>query len=161
MPATFEDLRILKIAEEMADSIWKQVVEWEPFPRDVVGKQLARSADSIGANIAESFGRFHFGEKAQLLYYARGSLFEIKYWLNRARERTLIPPLEANPYTSCLTDLARQLNAFSSGLKNVRHGKSDQEKRIRDTTAEYFADPLTDDVGVLFAGHHLNWLNSE
>ena len=75
MPATFEDLRVLKAAEEIADSIWKRVVRWEEFARDVVGKQLARAADSIGANIAEAFGRFHFGEKLQFLYFARGSLF--------------------------------------------------------------------------------------
>jgi four helix bundle protein len=73
--ATFEDLRVLKSAEEIADSIWKRVVQWDDFAKDVVGKQMARSADSIGANIAESFGRYNFGEKLQFLYYSRGSLF--------------------------------------------------------------------------------------
>ncbi len=82
MSATFEDLRVLKTAEEIADAIWKQTTQWNEYARDVVGKQLARAADSIGANIAESFGRFHFGEKLQFLYFARGSLFETKYWLN-------------------------------------------------------------------------------
>ncbi|HJS20002.1 MAG TPA: four helix bundle protein [Anaerolineales bacterium] len=60
MSATFEDLRVLKSAEEIADSVWKRVVNWEEFAKDVVGKQITRSADSVGANIAESFGRFNF-----------------------------------------------------------------------------------------------------
>jgi hypothetical protein len=47
MPATFEDLRILKSAEEIADSIWKTVVQWDDLAKDVVGKQMAKSADSI------------------------------------------------------------------------------------------------------------------
>ena len=58
MSTTFEDLRVLKTAEEIADAIWKQVVQWDEFAKDVVGKQMARAADSIGANIAESFGRY-------------------------------------------------------------------------------------------------------
>ena len=41
MPATFEDLRVLKSAEEIADSIWKRVIQWDEFAKDVVGKQMA------------------------------------------------------------------------------------------------------------------------
>ena len=84
--ATFEDLQVLKAAETIADSIWKKVVEWDHFAKDVLGKQITRSADSIGANIAESVGRYNFGEKLQFLYYSRGSLFETKYWLNRIKD---------------------------------------------------------------------------
>jgi four helix bundle protein len=77
MATSFEDLRILKTAEESADKIWKQVVKWDEFARDVVGKQMARAADSLGTNIAESFGRFNFGEKLQFLYYARAACLRL------------------------------------------------------------------------------------
>lgn len=117
MSLKFEELRILQAAEATADGIWKQVVQWDPFVRDVVGKQLARAADSIGANIAEAFGRFHYGEKVQFLYYARGSLFETNYWLNRVKDRGLMPSTQVQDYASQLSDLARQLNAFISTLK--------------------------------------------
>ena len=83
MGTALEELPVLKIAEAIADEIWHEITQWGTFPRDVVGGQLARAVDSIGANIAESFGRFHYGEKINHLYYARGSLFESKYWLNR------------------------------------------------------------------------------
>ncbi len=82
MALKFEELRVLQAAEAVADGIWRQVVRWGSFARDTVGKQMARAGDSIGANIAEAYGRFHYGEKLQFLYYARGSLFETKYWLN-------------------------------------------------------------------------------
>ncbi len=65
MALRFEDLRVLQAAETAADAIWQQVVQWEPFPRETVGRQMAQSADSIGANNAEAFGRFHYGEKLQ------------------------------------------------------------------------------------------------
>ncbi len=78
MATPFEDLRVLRSAETIADEVWRTVVKWNEFTRDVVGKQLTRAVDSIGANIAEAYGRFHYGEKIQFLYYARGSLFETK-----------------------------------------------------------------------------------
>jgi four helix bundle protein len=117
MATSLEDLKVLQVAENMADEIWQQVVQWESFTRDVVGGQLARSTDSIGANIAEAFGRFHYGEKLQFLYYARSSLFETKYWLNRAQARNLMDADLTKSYASQLTNLARQLNAFAYNIK--------------------------------------------
>ena len=134
--ATFEDLQILKSAETLADAIWKQVSQWDDFAKDVVGKQLTRAADSIGANIAESLGRYNFGEKLQFLYYSRGSLFETKYWLNRAQARGLMNPGEVSGYADNLTALARQLNAFASGLKTVRAEQSGK-KSVHGPAAQY------------------------
>ena len=138
MPATFEDLKILKTAEEIPDSLWKHIVQWDDFAKDVVGKQVTRAADSIGANIAEAFGRYHFGEKLQFLYYSRGSLFETKYWLNRTKVRGLMKPNEVQEVVENLTGLARQLNTFASSLKTV---KTEYPKKktsaIREKISEY------------------------
>ncbi len=158
MATSFEDLRVLKTAEEIADAVWKRVVQWDEFARDVVGKQLARATDSIGANIAESFGRFNFGEKLQFLYYARGSLFESKYWLNRAQTRELMPSSDAQEYSSRLTDIARQLNAFAESLKNQR--SASKTKTIRELAAEYKIDLLEDFPETLFDGSDLILLES-
>jgi four helix bundle protein len=150
MPATFEDLKILKSAEEIADSIWNRVLRWDEFAKDVVGKQLTRAADSIGANISESFGRYHFGEKLQFLYYARGSIFETKYWLNRASARGLLSPAEAKTWLENVTALARQLNAFAAGLKDVRTRQTGNSKSIREIGAQYQTDSLGDFPEPLF-----------
>lgn len=159
MSATFEDLRVLKSAEEIADSVWKRVVNWDEFAKDVVGKQITRSADSVGANIAESFGRFNFGEKLQFLYYSRGSLFETKYWLNRTKARDLMKPSEVEEYVKKLTDLARQLNTFAGGLKAVR-AEQKSKPAIREEQAEYLTINLDDLPDPLFNEDDLNWLNS-
>ena len=156
MATSFEDLRILKVAEENADKIWKQVVQWDEFARDVVGKQMARAVDSLGANIAESFGRFNFGEKLQFLYYARGSLFETKYWLNRAKVRELMSSSDVQEYIARLTDIAKQLNAFAESLRSQRSSG----KTIREVAAEYKVE-LTDDFPeTLFDESDLQWLQS-
>ena len=160
MALKFEELRVLQAAEAVADGIWRQVVRWDPFAREVVGGQLAKAADSIGANIAEAFGRFHFGEKLQFLYYARGSLFETKYWLNRARTRDLMPSAQVQDYVSQLTDLARQLNAFAATLKTQRQGGRTQPKAVREATAEYVTGWSDDASLPLFIEDELEWLQA-
>lgn len=160
MPATFENLRILQTAEEVADSVWKKVIQWEEFAKDVVGKQITRSADSVGANIAESFGRFNFGENLQFLYYSRGSLFETKYWLNRAFARELLKPDEVQEYTKRLTELARQLNIFASSLKTVRAEQKSKPSSIREPQMEYITIDLDDIPNPLFSEEEFNWLST-
>lgn len=160
MSATFEDLRVLKSAEEIADSIWKIVVQWDDFAKEVVGKQIARSADSVGANIAESFGRFNFGEKLQFLYYSRGSIFETKYWLNRTRVRGLMESDEVQGYVNRLTDLARQLNTFASSLKTVRAEQKSKTSTVREEQAEYLAIFPEEIPNPLFSEDDLNWLST-
>jgi four helix bundle protein len=158
--ATFEDLRVLKSAEEIADSIWKRVVQWDDFAKDVVGKQMARSADSIGANIAESFGRYNFGEKLQFLYYSRGSLFETKYWLNRTQVRGLMAPDDVRKYVDGLTALARQLNTFTNGLRTVRAEQPKKKPAIREPVTEYLDITEDQSYDPLFSEDDLNSLNT-
>ena len=160
MPATFENLRILQVAEAIADAILQHVTQWNEFARDVVGKQLAGAADSVGANIAESFGRFNFGEKLQFLYYSRGSLFETKYWLNRVRTRNLMTSSEAQEYADQLTDLARQLNTFASSLKTVRAEQKIHSQTVRESASEYIAFNPDEFFDPLFAESDLAWLES-
>ena len=83
----FTDLEIYKLAEEIVLDINKVCSE----KRDVIKKwklldHLIECALSIGSNIAEGFGRFHYKENVKFLYYARGSLAETKsrlryFWL--------------------------------------------------------------------------------
>lgn len=138
MATELEDLRVLRLTEELTDLIWREVWTWNEFARDTVGKQIARAADSIGANIAEAYGRFHFGEKINLLYYARGSLFETKYWLNRCKTRNLISDDKAADWTTRLGECARQINAFANNLKSQRRNKS--EKTMRESSSAYGAE---------------------
>ncbi len=158
MAATFETLRVLKTAEEIADAVWKQVARWDEFARDTVGKQLVRAVDSIGANIAESCGRFHFGEKLQFLYYARGSIFETKYWLNRAVARGLMSSSEVQQHLARITELARQLNAFAGSLKTVR--ADTQPKTLRELANEYELNISNVPLDDLFSIEELTWLQS-
>ncbi len=137
MATELEDLVILRLAEGIADGVWKEVTQWEPFARDVLGGQLARAVDSIGANIAESYGRYHYGEKLQSLYYARGSLFETKYWVNRASKRHIVPQTTAQSYAKRLAELAHALNTFAKSIKQQKTQSRPVPTQIRETPEQY------------------------
>ena len=160
MGIELEDLRVLQSAESVADEVWKFVVSWDKFARDVVGGQLARATDSIGANIAESFGWFHYGEKLKFLYYARGSLFETKYWLNRSSKRNLISDEQAQHYADKLTVIARQLNAFAGSIISQR--KDTSNKIIRETPADYeLYQPINETIPEeLFSQSDIDWIST-
>lgn len=154
MGTAFEDLIILHNVEEMADEIWRLVLNWDAFSKEVVGKQLTRAVDSIGANIAEAYGRFHYGEKLKFLYYARGSLFETKYWLNRSCARKLLDERQLASYGRQLNQTGRQLNAFVRSLKIQKQRPS--EHVIREQPPTYTGD--SPDAFIFLTDDDLNWL---
>lgn len=116
----FENLRIYQLAEELADKIWLIVEKWNNFSRDTIGKQIVRSADSIGANIAEGAGRYTFIENRRFAHIARGSLYETKYWLRRAFKRNLLSKEQIEEIKPLIDELAPKLNAYINSLKKLK-----------------------------------------
>jgi four helix bundle protein len=86
----FVNLRVYQLAEQLADEIWQIVLDWDYFAKDTVGKQIVRSADSIGANIAEGSGRYNYKDNQRFVRVARGSLNKTRHWLRRAYTRNLL-----------------------------------------------------------------------
>lgn len=112
----FEDLRVFQLAEKLADEIWDIVIGLEYFAKDTVGKQLVKSADSIGANIAEGAGRGTPKENKRFVRISRGSLNEIKYWLCRESRRSLINEKQIEHFDLMIDELGPTLNAY---LKSI------------------------------------------
>ena len=107
-----EDLRVYQEAETISDEIWNEIEKWKPYYKDIVGKQLAEAADSIGANIAESYGRTGTKDVILFLIYARGSMYETKSRLGKAIRRNLIEAEKGSAIMKRLENLAPSLNAF-------------------------------------------------
>ena len=120
MPASFEDLRAYKAAEELADLIWEIVSRWKPLAQDTVGKQLIRAADSIGANIAEGHGRKTYADNKRFVAMARGSLYETRHFLRRAHKRGLLSEDEIATLRSIIDGLPRALNAYLKSIGEPR-----------------------------------------
>jgi four helix bundle protein len=132
MGSGLENLEVLKEAQRIADETWSSLTRWDGWAREVVGLQLVRAVDSIGANIAEAFGRYHYADKIRFLYYARGSLYEAKFWIDRAQARGLVPGDEAANVNTRLTGVARQLNALIRDLRSRGQSRQPPTRSIRD-----------------------------
>lgn len=119
--SNFENLAVYQLSEQIADAVWGIVMQWDNLARDTLGKQLIRSADSIGANIAEGEGRGSFKENQRFVRIARGSLNETKHWLRRAYSRKLLEQEQVAVLKPLLDELAPRLNAY---LKSIGRTKS-------------------------------------
>ncbi|MBL7731853.1 MAG: four helix bundle protein [Chitinophagaceae bacterium] len=125
MDYTLETLEVYKLSEELSDQVWKIVIKWDYFHRDTIGKQLTRAADSVGANIAEGYGRYFFRESKQFYFYARASLLETKTWITKCMRRNIA---EQKQWPDLLrkTELIHQkLNAY---IKFVSHSATHNPK---------------------------------
>ena len=107
-----DDLRVYQMAMQLAEKVWGVVIKWDAFAKYSIGKQYTEAADSIGANISEGFGRFHFKDSKNFLYYSRGSLFETRTWTIKAHNRNLISDEEYNDLIANILDLGIKLNNY-------------------------------------------------
>jgi four helix bundle protein len=111
-----EELRIYKMAEDLADLVWEVATSWEPFAKSTIGYQLTRAADSVGANIAEGYGRASPVDNQRFVRIARGSLYEVRHFLRRADKRGLLVKGQKQPLQAVLSRLMPALNAYLRSL---------------------------------------------
>jgi four helix bundle protein len=123
MRTDFENLRVYRLSEDIADRIWDLVMEWDYFTRDTVGKQLVRAADSVGANIAEGDGRGSYADNRRFVRTARGSLNEAKHFLRRAYRRKLLTADDVKVLKPLLDELGPRLNSYLKSI-GTRRGPS-------------------------------------
>ena len=113
---SFEDLRVYRLAEDLADEVWDIALRWNEFARHTVGRQIVRSADSVGANIAEGCGRGSYQDNRRFIRVGRGSLNETRHWLRRAVRRRIMTQDEADRVLGIMNELGPRLNAY---LKSI------------------------------------------
>lgn len=126
----FENLQVYVLAEQLSDRVWKLVWRWPHFAKDTLGKQLVRSADSIGANIAEGTGRGSFVDNRRFAKIARGSLYETRCWLHRAYKRELITREQALEFKVLLDELPPRLNAYLRSIEPVSDRPDDSSSMV-------------------------------
>ncbi len=135
-----DDLPIYRDAARYSDRVYALVRAWQRFDSDSVGLQLVRASDSIGANIAEGFGRYHYAERTHFFYYARGSAYETIFWLKRAEQRTLLQPDTAQNAICAYLELIESLNRVIKATKSMRNAAKPNDLnqyRLAESATEY------------------------
>jgi four helix bundle protein len=129
----FENLRVYRLAEEIADLAWTVVTKWEPLARDTVGRQLVNAADSVGANIAEGTGRASFADNKRFARIARGSLFEVKHWLRRAYKRNLLSDTDIKLFQELMEECTPKLSAYINAIGKTKDDPPSENNRLLTT----------------------------
>lgn len=120
----FDDLEVYQLSFELADWIYDLT---EKFPADEkynLVSQLRRASTSIGANIAEGYGRYHYKENQQFCRQARGSLAECKHFILFAHKRNYIAISERDKFITEYTKLKIKLNNY---IKSIGTRKTDSD----------------------------------
>ncbi|HMQ07567.1 MAG TPA: four helix bundle protein [Saprospiraceae bacterium] len=108
-----QDLEVYQISRELSKLGWKVYKDLSFEHKKTMGDQFIRSIDSVGANIAEGYSRFHYLDKNRFYYNSRASLSEaIDHWLELLFERGLIDSKIFNEFKLKGKVLQVKLNNF-------------------------------------------------
>ena len=115
-----KDLEVYALACEIADDAWiiYERLIWQD--KKIMGDQFIESVDSISANIAEGFGRFHYLDKNKFNLNARGSLFEAMDWLQKLFKRGKISESEYKNLEGKLKNLGIKLNNYIQSTRRIK-----------------------------------------
>ena len=122
MPAegtkTFEELEAWKAARALRVFVFRKIVPilQEKHEYDLVD-QVKRSARSVGNNIAEGHGRYHYRDNYRFCSQARGSLMETLDHCIIAHDDSLIPDELQSEARSLFETGLKLLNGYMAWLK--------------------------------------------
>lgn len=89
-----------------------------PYTQEFAVKQLLRASASVGANIAEGYGRFYRKSYRQFLSIARGSCFETDYWFEIVKEFNKFDNNKINSFSKVNVEIAKMLTAMMKKLES-------------------------------------------
>ncbi len=98
------------IAYNLSNYEWGIVLGWENFPKWTVGKQYTEAVDSISANIAEGFGRYHKKDKIHFYRFSFGSMEESRDWTRKAAIRGLLTKEQIEHIVGEMDKLPKAIN---------------------------------------------------
>lgn len=115
------DLEIYKLSIEISNIAWEVYEKMDWHIKRIIGDQFIEAIDSIGANIAEGYGRYHHKDKIKFYYNSRGSLLESKHWTLLLGKRSIISKVKYSQLLLKLNSLHKKLNSYiSSCVKNTK-----------------------------------------
>ena len=119
-----KDLIIYQKALIISNKSWDIYKNFTWQIKKTIGDQFITAIDSIGANIAEGYGRFHYLDRIKFYYNSRGSLLESLHWLELLKNRDLITEKDYSSMFNLLEDLNLSLNAFIKSNYQTKDSES-------------------------------------
>ena len=119
----FTDLEVWKKSRVLRNDISKLTKFFPPEEKYRLVDQVIRSSRSVGNNIAEGHGRFHYNDSSKFLINARGSATETLDHLIVALDEGYITDEIFNNFKSDIDECLRMLNGYINYLKAQSESK--------------------------------------
>jgi four helix bundle protein len=119
----FESLKVWQKSHQLMLDIHHELLPLLPKEeRYGLNDQIRRSSKSIGANIAEGYGRFYYGDNVRFCYNARGSLDETLNHVRSAFDLNYCPEELYQKYRREIDEIRKMLNGYIDWLKRQKTG---------------------------------------
>ena len=118
-----KDLEAYKLSKELSGVCWNMYETFDWQIKKIIGDQFITAIDSVAANIAEGFGRFHYLDRNKFNYNARGSLIEGLHWLDTLHERGKITSIAYADALQKIKVLSVKLNNYITATKDRNKNK--------------------------------------
>lgn len=126
MGESFESLQAWQKAHALILFVHREIMPRIPKDEkwDLID-QIRRSSKSVGANIAEGYGRFYYKDRVRFCYNARGSLSETENHLIVAKDLGHITAQLYQQGRDMAGETQRLLNGYIEYLKREKPGKDE------------------------------------
>jgi len=104
------DVPAYKTAFNLSNYVCNVIIKWDWFAKSHVGGQFVEAIDSISANIAEGFGRYHKKDKIKFYHYSSVSVKESFDWNEKSKVRKLMKEEEYKHIFGELQKLPKEIN---------------------------------------------------
>ena len=122
--STFSDLEVWKKARLLRNNIFELVKSFPAEERYRLCDQIIRSSRSIGNNIAEGYGRYHYADESKFLLNARGSATETIDNLIIALDSKYISDEVFEKFKSDCDECAKMINGYIGYLRSQAKQKN-------------------------------------
>jgi four helix bundle protein len=123
MDNSLDNLEVYTLAHEIGSLAWKIYNQLDRSFQFHIGNQFLDAADSISANIAEGYGRYHFKDVINFNNYARGSAYETSDWVRKLKVRELADENALNQIIEMLHIEIQKINGYNRYLRNKNRDK--------------------------------------
>lgn len=106
------DIKAYNIGFDLSNKVWNIVIQWPYLAQKTIGAQFIDAADSISANVAEGFGRYHKKDIIKFYHYSRGSVLESVDWLEKSINRKLLDDNQYEHLRDELEKLPKDINSL-------------------------------------------------
>ena len=121
---SFTDLEVWKKARVLRNNLAELTKRFLSEEKYRLSDQMIRSSRSIGNNIADGHGRFHFADEAKFFINARGSAAETIDHLIVALDNNLIDENTFNSFKNDCEECMKMINGYINYLRKQAEAKS-------------------------------------